>query len=294
MVTCVKPFRDFGCGQCMPCRLRKCREWTHRIMLESLLHEHNGFLTLTYSEENMPADGSVSVREVQLWIKRFRKVVAPATLRIFYVGEYGDLTFRPHYHAALFGVGPGLLPNINDLIQSTWSKGHIMLGDLTVQSARYIAGYVTKKMTSHLDPRLGGRAPEFARMSLKPGIGAGAMKQVAAAFDQYAGQHFSADVDVPYLLSHGGKQMPLGRYLRRKLREEFIGEISQESEQIWKDLRSLHLSNQKNEALQSMRATFESNAEDSQSFEDHLIATRRQKVLNVETRAKIYKHRRSL
>lgn len=69
-------------------------------------------------------------------------------------------------------------------------------------------------MTALDDMRLRGRYPEFARMSLKPGIGSDAMWDVAskllASLDQRA--------DVPSALRQYGKLNPIGRYLRRRLR----------------------------------------------------------------------------
>ena len=44
-----------------------------------------------------------------------------------------------------------------------------------------------QKMTAKDDPRLSGRPPEFCRMSLKPGIGADAMWDVASDFRRFIG-----------------------------------------------------------------------------------------------------------
>lgn len=85
-------------------------------------------------------------------------------------------------------------------------------------SANYIAGYVTKKMTSGSDERLRGRRPEFARMSLRPGIGANAMEAVALALMR--SKLDQTIEDVPTQLRRGAELMRLGRYLRRKLREQ--------------------------------------------------------------------------
>ena len=98
-----------------------------------------------------------------------------------------------------------------------WRKGRIHVGSLTVESAHYIAGYVTKKMTDADDRRLEGRPPEFARMSLKPGIGAGAVSDIASTVLTH---DLSVDGDVPVTLRSGGKVKPLGRYLVRRLRKE--------------------------------------------------------------------------
>lgn len=93
-----------------------------------------------------------------------------------------------------------------------------MLGTLEERSAQYIAGYVVKKMTRPDDPRLLGRLPEFARMSLKPGIGAGAIPDVASALMQYKLE--ASGRDVPNSLRHGSRLLPLGRYLMKRLRLE--------------------------------------------------------------------------
>lgn len=87
-----------------------------------------------------------------------------------------------------------------------------------MHSAQYVAGYVTKKMTAKDDPRLVGRHPEFARMSLRPGIGAGMMSDVASTLMQFNLE--KTQPDVPSALRHGGRTFPLGRYLRRRLRKE--------------------------------------------------------------------------
>lgn len=226
-------------------------------MLESGLQSDNTFITLTYSDETLPT-GSLDVygptnplvytlrkKDVQDWLKRLRKAIAPLKIRFFAVGEYGDVTQRPHYHVALFGY-PNCLrgktrylvgPNHSqksccvhcDLIMDTWGLGAIMLGSLTAESSQYIAGYVTKKMTSKTDSRLNGRYPEFSQMSLRPGIGADAMHDVASTLLEF--DLDQTETDVPVSLRHGARQLPLGRYLRKKLRT-LVGKdekISQEA-----------------------------------------------------------------
>lgn len=219
-MLCKKPFQNFSCGQCNPCRIQRRKLWAHRIMLESLKHGDNSFLTLTYDDDHKPADGSLNPKHTQDWLKRFRKALSRdygISLRYFLVGEYGDSTQRPHYHAALFGIPVSL----EDMVRETWGMGHVMLGPLEIGSAQYIAGYVVKKMTNKDDPRLLGRLPEFSRMSLKPGIGATAMEDVAGILNSYHGwDEIHATGDVPVVLQHGGRKYPLGRYLRKKLREQ--------------------------------------------------------------------------
>lgn len=199
------------CGQCMPCRINRRRVWTLRILLESFMHQYSTFLTLTYAPEHIPSGGTLVPRDVQLFLKRLRKSV-PVKLRYFFVGEYGDLTERPHYHAALFGLPPTAL----DIVSLAWPLGHVMLGDLTPNSARYVAGYVTKKMTSLDDSRLNGRHPEFARMSLRPGLGSLAVPNILNAL----GTNLNLHGDIPSALHVHGKMMPMGRFILGKLREK--------------------------------------------------------------------------
>jgi len=142
--------------------------------------------------------------------------MADRAIRYYLVGEYGDETHRPHYHAALFGVS-----TLDTAPGECWEYGLHHVGDLTLQSAQYVAGYVTKKLTNHDNPLLDGRHPEFARMSLRPGIGATAVPDIAETLsDVHGARLVSALGDVPTSLRHGRRSLPLGRYLRSKLREE--------------------------------------------------------------------------
>lgn len=281
-MLCRKPFMagvlPFGCGQCLPCRINRRRLWTHRIMLESLKHGQSCFVTLTYSPDKIPLGNSLRPADTQLWLKRVRKAVgSKMKIRYFLVGEYGDHTQRPHYHVALFGLGM----ESRLLLHEKWSNGHIFVGDLTKDSAQYIAGYVTKKMTSKSDERLKGRYPEFARMSLRPGIGASAMKDVAEVLTSEAGCNaILSKGDVPDVLQHGRKKFPLGRYLRHKLREE-VGL----NEEICKE-------NQVRRFSYEMRTVFEEAFKDEKSRKKALgqIVTEKsaQKARNQEARMKIY------
>lgn len=89
----------------------------------------------------------------------------------------------------------------------------MMVGTLEERSAAYIAGYVLKKMNiTSVDTC---RVAPFARMSLRPGIGAGAVPDVASAVMQWK---LEEKGDVPIGLRHGSRVLPLGRYLRRHLR----------------------------------------------------------------------------
>lgn len=219
------------CGICMACRVNRKRLWTHRIMLESFCHEENLFVTLTYDPEHLPSDGCLQPRDMQLFMKRLRKVISPVRFRYYLAGEYGEKNRRPHYHMCLFGLGI----QYESAIQKCWDKGFIHIGTLTDKSAGYVAGYVTKKLTSN---EIGNLTPEFTRMSLKPGIGANALPLVSKALSAH-----DITGDVPTVLRHGKRLLPLGRYLRSKLRD-LLG-IEHDPEQVKKEaqdeMRALYI-----------------------------------------------------
>lgn len=250
-MLCKRPFMGgavpFGCGQCLPCRVNRRRQWMWRQFLESLCHEENCFITLTYSDEFLPAGGNLSKDVVPRTIRAIRKAIAPQRVRYFYVGEYGDETYRPHYHVSMFGMsgysvyevlsGTGGTIGVrgDTIIQQCWPYGFVKVDEFNELTAQYVAGYVVKKLTSYGDPRLSGRVPEFARMSRRPGLGSAAMELIAKTLVESGhGMALIEDSgDVPHELRIGRRRIPLGRYLLRKLREavgftpEYIAHIKQ-------------------------------------------------------------------
>lgn len=213
----------------MACRANRQRLWTHRLMLEAMTHEHNCFLTLTYAEDKCPDE--VRPDHLRDFLKRLRRRIYPARIRFYGVAEYGTRSGRPHYHLALFGYPACALSGASfgssrllggcacppcSVVREVWGFGYVFLGRLEKKSAQYIARYVLKKMTRRDDARLNGRHPEFARMSLRPGIGAPAMEAVSRSLREVLVHRKLSDV--PLTLRVGRVEYPLGRYLRRLLR----------------------------------------------------------------------------
>lgn len=285
MSLCKKPFHKgslaFGCGQCMPCRFTRHRLWTHRILLESLKHNSSTFVNLTYEEE--PPGGTLVPKDTQDFLKRLRHHVSPRKLRFFLCGEYGEDKGRPHYHAAIFG----LCPTEEELVRMAWGRGHVMVGDITPASAAYIAGYVTKKMNGR-DERsikwLNGRYPEFARMSLRPGIGAPAADDVVDVLTSEHG-HIILDRtgDVPMTLKHGRRNLPLGRYMRSKIRERYgFKETSTPKEVLSALSKKMYL------LFEADLAIAEAEGKTIKQFYMMREATRRQMIQNFETKARLF------
>lgn len=107
------------CGKCIGCRLDYSRQWANRCMLEAQYHPKDTvwFATITYNNKYVPKVTTVDPdsgkqvpaltlrkRDFQLWMKRLRRAFSDDKIRFFASGEYGSETFRPHYHAILFGL----------------------------------------------------------------------------------------------------------------------------------------------------------------------------------------------
>ncbi|AXH74346.1 MAG: replication initiator protein [Microviridae sp.] len=181
------------CGYCIGCRLERARQWSVRCMHEKRMHEHSTFLTLTYDNEHLPRGGTLVKRDLQLFMKRLRKSKGEG-VRFYACGEYGDFNGRPHYHLllfnCLFGDRKFLKENkrgdklfCSEEVRKLWPVGHNWLGEVTTESANYVARYILKKVTGKkadehyavIDAHgeVYDREPEFTVMSRRPGIGAG-------------------------------------------------------------------------------------------------------------------------
>jgi len=181
----------------MGCRIERSRQWAVRCKHEASMHDENCFITLTFDDAHLPFRGSLSYEPFQRFLKRLRKSVAPCQVRFFMCGEYGEVTFRPHFHALLFGFD---FPDKrlrqkrgkyrvyeSEMLSRLWPFGRHEIGDMSFESAQYVAKYCTKKeYGKDDDPRViakYGRVDpdtgefymlerEFSQCSLKPGIGA--------------------------------------------------------------------------------------------------------------------------
>lgn len=201
---------ELPCGQCIGCRLERSRQWAIRCMHEQQLHEHNAYVTLTYDDEHLPENGYLQHDDFIAFIKRLTRrsrrqsrlhrptadktLLGKGTIRYYMCGEYGSAenSRRPHFHACLFGIDfndkrefkqeRGKTLYTSQVLTDTWGKGHATTGDVTFQSAAYIARYVMKKITgkqakTHYEEidlttgELTYRTPEYNQMSRRPGIG---------------------------------------------------------------------------------------------------------------------------
>jgi len=193
------------CGQCIGCRLERSRQWAMRVMHEAQLHSENSFITLTYDDTHLPSDKSLHKPDYQQFLKRLRQHVwrkYGKKIRYYMAGEYGEKYGRPHWHLCIFGHGfhdkkywkrtaSGSILYRSEELEALWPFGYTSVGDVTFESAAYVARYIMQKQSSDkINPQTGKpwnsiydytnpetgeitkREPEFNKMSLKPGIGA--------------------------------------------------------------------------------------------------------------------------
>lgn len=153
-------------------------------MHEAAMHDENSFLTLTYDDLHIPPNQSLVLSDFQDFMKRLRKSIEPRKVRYYHCGEYGEENKRPHYHALLFGYSSpdrkffsGKGSNrvfTSDSMQRLWPHGFVVEGEVTFESAAYVARYVMKKITGEkAEAHYAGRTPEYVTMSRRPGIGSG-------------------------------------------------------------------------------------------------------------------------
>lgn len=147
-------------------------------------------MTLTYRTADLPMLSVPGVGFIPtlrpddfvLFMKRLRRVRGPG-VRFLQTGEYGKLG-RPHHHALLFNCGfsdkkvhsvrpRGSLFRSAEL-EELWPFGFSSIGEVTFESASYVARYTLKKVAGPLAAsHYNGRVPEYLTMSRRPGIGAG-------------------------------------------------------------------------------------------------------------------------
>lgn len=156
---------EIPCGKCIGCRLEYSRQWANRCMLELQYHDSAYFVTLTYDDFHVPVSYypdpetgealpslTLRKRDFQLFMKRLRKAHPDDNIRFFMSGEYGSETFRPHYHAIIFGLhlndlkpykrGPnGFTYYMSPSLQLVWSVPPVCKGSITPLTSTLIQFY---------------------------------------------------------------------------------------------------------------------------------------------------------
>lgn len=154
-----------------------------RCCMEASMHTDNCFVTLTYDNEHLPQKGETWKKDFVDFMKRLRK--AYGKVRFFHCGEYGERNGRPHHHAILFGLDfddreqtrnvendeVSTVVYKSEKLAKLWPLGFSSVGNMTFESAAYVARYCLKKVTGpEAEAHYKGWPPEYVTMSRRPGI----------------------------------------------------------------------------------------------------------------------------
>ncbi len=227
---------SFPCGKCTPCRITRLQEWTCRLLLEMKTNLWTYYLTLTYSDFDLPPNGELMKTDLQDFLKRLRKNTN-IKLRYFAVGEYGDKKGRPHYHLLVFsnrefGIKMGYNKKkkrdivVDSDFHKAWYTNSFVDVDPLFGSksqrhvAGYVSGYVLKKL-ANIEENREGETPTFILTSRKPGLGAEyaqiiakRLKNISVGLPGVDGVNFTKDL---FMIKIDGKKYPLGRYMREQI-----------------------------------------------------------------------------
>lgn len=194
------------CGRCAACLSNKRTEWSTRMEIELKEAKTAHFITLTYSDVNLPKNKENGIpelvkKDVQLFMKRLRKT-QEEKIKYYFIGEYGEKTFRPHYHAILFN-----LTNIENIVKC-WTIpktnepiGHVHVGTVTPASIKYCTGYMIQQKHNWSIQK------PFALMS----------KGLGLIYVQKNKQWHKSDIYRNYIPKEDGKKTRMPRYLRDKI-----------------------------------------------------------------------------
>lgn len=169
-------FSPTPCGRCRGCLKDYTQAWSDRCIFESITTKRpSAFVTLTYDDDHLPEDKSVSLSDVQSFNKRFRyylsKIDPNRRVKMFIASEYGELDFRPHYHYLIFGFDPQDSYDMSALYKAWSSKknpiGFFSADYFTPGRARYCMKYINKEWNADYscDIQKRGLKPLFHTMS---------------------------------------------------------------------------------------------------------------------------------
>lgn len=199
----VSGFNMVPCGKCVKCLLRRVNDWVIRLQHEDRHFGGGGlFVTLTYDKENCPLSPkglkTTSKHDIQKFFKRLRKKTGKK-IKYYVAAEYGSQTYRPHYHAIIFGA-------TRSEVDTAWGLGSIHIGNVTSDSIAYSLKYISK---DKLIPQFLGddRQREFSLSSTNLGK--------SYLSDQMVKYHKNNLAS--YYTKEGGYLAPLPRYYRDRI-----------------------------------------------------------------------------
>lgn len=230
----ILKYTGIPCGHCEECNKQRARGWAFRILKEAELYEENYFISFDYNDEHLPYSEKGFNTLVKDTISKFNKklktylkrAAKPSNFRFYGIGEYGDRTYRPHYHVMYFNlhlddlkfhyISNGNLFFTSEFLQNLWKDengeiGHVDIGLIGVGSACYIARYCDKKQDRTKQEKLimsNMLQPEFSVMSRRPGIGSYYLDKLKNDFENQV-----------FTLYSNGNEFSIPIYYKKKLQD---------------------------------------------------------------------------
>lgn len=177
LTDAVSDIVNVPCGRCVECRRSYVNGWVLRLTNEFKAKTTNraSFITLTYADNSLydidnglindSGEYDINYSHYQLFMKRLRKSYEGKInnkIKYFAVGEYGDKSDRPHFHAIIFNADQQNVIN-------SWPYGSVHFGEVNEATIKYTLKYAMKKVARvyKSDYREGkiSRTPEKALMS---------------------------------------------------------------------------------------------------------------------------------
>lgn len=237
-------YQDVPCGKCEHCLVNKQSYSTTRAIMEMQTSGLMMLVTLTYAPENYPRTkngeyATLDKSHPDKYLKRLRK--AGYVFRQMGSGEYGDVSWHPHYHI-LFFLKNEEIPE--QVLKEKWPHGFVDVKIVGLKNAfqgrkkddeRAVTDYVMKHQQK-IYPASDGwdkkgdkyPVPPYTFRS-RPHLGAELLKHMINALnnekslDQYDGKQ------VTQIMNQGirwqGKTYSLDPYIKSKIIEATGGDL---------------------------------------------------------------------
>jgi len=145
---------EIPCGWCASCQKSVNTQYRIRLLYEVRRWPPGSclFVTLTFNEKHLDVFKADYNRAVRLFLDRMRKEFGKQ-IRHWFIGEFGTLNGRPHYHGILFDVPTALStsysvdhPGDHPIIRRLWKYGFVFVGYVNDKTCSYITKYLTKSI----------------------------------------------------------------------------------------------------------------------------------------------------
>lgn len=132
------------CGSCVTCRRSNMTFMSHRIQSDVAALDKSGigssFVTLTIESDTPRLQRS----DLQKFFKRLRKNCPEINFSYLAIGDYGEQTHRPHYHALMLGFPP----EAAGIIKQNWQLGLSDVQPIVAARINYVVRYMSAQTKS--------------------------------------------------------------------------------------------------------------------------------------------------